>query len=167
MPESWVIAPFHIKEKPMVRWAIRMAVGAFGAALCAAPASAQPIEVCKLVPKEEVKRHLPWIDLLDQLPVEEEAIGSSGSSCNYASVFVQVLPFSQSFIDSVGRNSPLEQISGVGDEAYFRNNDDTYAELMVRVGPRLLTLQANGEGKMDTVKAQAIELAKVYVAALR
>jgi hypothetical protein len=31
----------------------------------------------------------------------------------------------------------------------------------------MLTLQADGEGKMDAVKLQAIELAKVYVAALR
>jgi hypothetical protein len=144
------------------------AVAAFiGAALLAEPLWAQRIEVCKLVPKEEVKRHVPWIDALDALPIEEEAIGTSGSSCNYPTVFVQVLPFSQGSIDTLRREGPLETISAVGDEAYFRNNKNRYAELMVRVGPRMLTLQADGEGKMDTVKLEVIELAKVYVAALR
>ena len=151
----------------MIARSIPVAVLALAGWLVARPAAAQPIEVCKLVPKEEVKRHLPWIDALDQLPVEEEAIGNTGSSCNYASVFVQVMPFSQDSVDAVRRQSPLEPISGVGDEAYFRNNADTYAELLIRIGSRMLTLQANGEGKMDAVKAQAIELAKVYVAALR
>jgi hypothetical protein len=128
---------------------------------------AQQVEVCKLVPKDEVKRHLPWIDALDQLPIEEEAIGTSGSSCNYPTVFVQVLQFSQGSIDALRKDGPLETISTVGDEAYFRNNKNRYAELMVKVGPRMLTLQADGEGKMDTVKPKVIELAKVYVAALR
>ena len=143
------------------------AVAAFVAALLASPVWAQGIEVCKLVPKEEVKRHLPWIDALDQLPIEEEAIGTSGSSCNYATVFVQVLPFSQGSIDALRKEGPLETTSGVGDEAYFRNNKNRYAELMVKVGSRMLTLQADGEGKMDTVKPKVIELAKVYVEALR
>ena len=151
----------------MAPWSIPTAVIAFAGLMLAAPAWAQPVEVCKLVPKEEVKRHLPWIDILDQLPIEEEAVGSSGSSCNYPTVLVQVLPFSQGSIDAVRRESPLEPIAGVGDEAYFRNNKNMYAELLVRVGSRMLTLQANGEGKLDTAKAQAIELAKVYVAALR
>lgn len=151
----------------MVRRPILIAVGTFVAGLLAARASAQPLEVCPLVPKDVVKRHLPWIDALDQLPVEEEPIGTSGSSCTFASVVVQVLPFSQGSIDAVRRDGPLETLAGVGDEAYFRNNDDTYAELFVRVGSRLLTLQADAEDKIDAVKPQVIELAKTYVAALR
>ncbi len=147
---------------------IRLAVVAAGiSALLAQPAWAQPVEVCKLVPKDEVKRHLPWIAALDQLPIEEEPIGISGSSCNYPTVFVQVLPFSQGSIDALRKEGPLEPIAAVGDEAYFRNNKNRYAELMVRVGPRMLTLQADGEGKMDAAKLQVIELAKAYVAALR
>ena len=151
----------------MVPRSICIAVIGFAGGLLALPASPQAIEVCKLVPKEQVKTHLPWIDALDALPIEEEAIGNAGSSCNYPTVFVQVLPFSQQSIEAVRNESPLEPISEVGDEAYFRNNDNRYAELMVRVGTRMLTLQADGEGKMDTVKPKVVELAKVYVAALR
>jgi hypothetical protein len=143
------------------------AVAAFVGALLASPVWAQRVEVCKLVPKEEVKRHVPWIDALDELPIEEEAIGASGSSCNYPTVFVQVLPFGQGSIDALRKEGPLETISGVGDEAYFRNNKNRYAELMVKVGSRMLTLQADGEDKMDTIKPKVIELAKVYVDALR
>ena len=143
------------------------AVAACIGALLVWPLWAQPVEVCKLVPKDEVKRHLPWIDALDQLPIEEEAIGTSGSSCNYPTVFVQVLQFNQGSIDALRKDGPLETISAVGDEAYFRNNKNRFAELMVRVGSRMLTLQADGEDKMDTVKPKVIELAKVYVATLR
>ena len=143
------------------------AVAACTGALLAGPLWAQQVEVCKLVPKDEVKSHLPWIDALDELPIEEEAIGTAGSSCNYPTVFVQVLQFNRGSIDALRKEGPLETISAVGDEAYFRNNKNRYAELMVRVGPRMLTLQADGEGKMDTVKPKVIELAKVYAAALR
>ncbi len=152
----------------MSRQSTRFAVvAAFVGVLAAGSVSAQQVKVCELVPKEEVKRHLPWIAVLDQMPLEEEPIGTSGSSCNYPTVFVQVLPFNQGSIDALRQDGPLETVSGVGDEAYFRNNKNRYAEVMVRVGRRLLTLQADGEGKMDTVKPQVIELAKVYVVTLR
>ena len=96
-------------------------------------AEGQRVEVCKLLPKEEVKKYLPWINALDQMPIEEEAVGT-GSSCNYPTVHVQVLRFSQSFMEALRKSGPLDTISGVGDEAYFRNNKDRYAELMVKVG---------------------------------
>ena len=96
--------------------------------------------------------------------------GGSGRhwlECNYPTVHVQVLRFSQSFIEALRKSGPLETISGVGDEAYFRNNQDRYAELMVRVDERLLTLQADGDGKMETVRVKVMDLAKIYVTKLR
>jgi hypothetical protein len=135
--------------------------------LQASPSTPPRVEVCKLVPKEEVKKHLPWMDVFDRMPLVEEPIGTSGSSCEFPTVGVQVLAFSQGFVDAARKSAPLEPVSGVGDEAYFRNNQNRYAELLVRVGPRLLTLQASAEGKMDAVKPRVIELAKVYVAKLR
>lgn len=135
-----------------------------------APAAApQRFQVCSLVPKEEVKKHLPWNDALDSMPIVEEPIGANGSSCEYPTVGVQVLAFNQAFLDAARQSAPLETISGVGDEAYFRNNQNRYAELFVKLGPRLLTLQASAEGagKMETVKPRIIDLAKVYVAKLR
>jgi hypothetical protein len=131
------------------------------------PAAPQRVQVCTLVPKEEVKKHLPWNDMLDRMPVEETPIGADGSSCEFPTVGVQVLRFSQSFIDGARKSAPLEAISGLGDEAYFRNNQNRWAEVLVKVGPRLLTLQASIDGQIEAVKPRVIELAKVYVAKLR
>src|SRR4026209_1043410 len=63
-------------------------------------AGSQKIKACSLVTKEEVKKHLPWRPHLDQFPVEEEDIGTTGSSCNYPSVFIQVMLFTQGSIDA-------------------------------------------------------------------
>ena len=131
-------------------------------------AAPQPIKVCALVTKAEVKKHIPWKDMLDQMPVEEEAIGTTGSSCNYPTVHVQVLAFRQSFIDAMGKDAKLETISGIGDAAWFRNNKNLFAEVAVKVGPRLLTLQADiDDGKVESVKPGLMNLAKVYAGKLR
>jgi hypothetical protein len=110
-----------------------------------------------------VKEHLPWISILDNIPIEEDAIGASGSGCNYPSVYIQVLPFSQSTMDRIRQQDELETISGVGDEAYLRNNADEYAELYVRVGAQMLTLQANMDGDIEAVKPGVLNLARVLV----
>ena len=130
-------------------------------------ATAPRVEVCKLVPVSEVKKHLPWQDFLDRMPPEEEAIGTSGSSCNYATVHVQVLPYTASFVETARKSGPIEAISGLGDEAYFRNNKNRFAEVIVKVGSRLVTLQADADDNIDTVKPKVIALAKVYVEKLR
>jgi len=124
------------------------------------------IGACSLVSKEEVKKHLPWIAALDRLGVEEEPMGASGSSCQYPSVMIQVLPFSQSTIDLVRKKAGIETIKGVGDEAYFYKNANRYAELYVRAGRHFLTLQANVEGNVESVKPGVLNLAKVLVGKL-
>lgn len=129
-------------------------------------ANAARINACSLVPKEEVKQYLPWISVLDNMPIEEEPIGATGSSCNYPTVFVQVMPFSQGTIDAARRKGGLEAISGVGEEAYFHNNADLYAELYVKSGKHLVTFQANLEDDMDSVKPGVLNLAKALVAKL-
>ena len=132
------------------------------------PASrSSKIAVCSLVPKEEVKKHLPWRPQLDQFPIEEEAVGTSGSSCNYPSVLIQVLPFSQGTIDAARKGGGLEAVSGIGEEAYFHNNRDRYAQLYVKTGKYLLTLQSNWDGKSEAVKSGTLNLAKVLVTKLR
>jgi hypothetical protein len=102
-------------------------------------------------------------------PPEEEALGTYGSSCNYAGVMVQVLPFSQSTIDAARKRGRLEPVSGVGDEAYLFDNRGEYAELYVRVGRRLLTLQRDVDaGKtVADVRAGTVALAQALVAKLR
>jgi len=125
------------------------------------------MRACSLLPKEEVKKHVPWLPVLDQMPIEEEPVGVSGSSCNYPSVFIQVLPFSQRTIDMARQQGGLEPLTGIGDEAFFHNNKNLYAEVFVKVGNQLLTLQANLQGEMAAVKPGVLNLAKALVAKLR
>lgn len=141
------------------------------ASLCpkvlSAQASVSPaIRVCSLLPKEEVKRHVPWIDVLDHMEPEEEAIGDSGSSCNYPSVHIQVLPASSRILEIARERGGLERISGIGDEAYFYNNSDEYAEIYVRAGRHILTVQADVNDQIESVKPGALNLARALVARL-
>lgn len=123
--------------------------------------------VCSLLPTAEVKKHLPWRPQLDQFPPEEEGIGTSGSSCNYPSAMIQVLPNSSRMIEEARKKGGLEPVSGIGEEAYFHNNRNRFAELYVKTGKYVLTLQSNWDGKDPSVKAGTISLAKALVAKLR
>jgi hypothetical protein len=132
------------------------------------PAASSPrISACSLMPKAEVKKHLPWEPMFDAMKVEEDPIGTSGSACSYPTVIIQVMPFSQRIIDLMREKGGLEPISGVGDEAYFRNNKDRDAELYVRTGKHLLTVQASADGKVAAVKPGVLSLGKALVARLR
>ena len=128
------------------------------------------IEVCALVPLQDVKKLAPWpphIDLFAK--AEEEAIGPQGSSCNYPTAQVQVMAFNQRMLDAARKAGTLEPVAGVGDEAWVRNNRNLFAEIYARVGPHLLTVQTDiGTGKtFESEKPTLIALAKAFVAKLR
>lgn len=130
----------------------------------------QVVKACSLVTVADVKKLAPWPPHLDQFAkAEEEPLGTYGSSCNYPTVFVQVMAFNQGTIDAAKKAGAQEAVAGVGDEAYVRNNRDRYAELITRVGPHLLTLQLNvGTGKtFEAEKPKLIELSKLFVSRLR
>ena len=127
------------------------------------------IKACSLLTRAEVKKVLPWAPQLDQFPNEEEPIGTTGSSCGYPTVFIQVMPFSQRMIDSAKKRDKLESISGVGDEAYFHNNKDRYAELYVKTGKYIVTLQGDvPTGKTsESIKPAVVALGKLLVERVR
>jgi hypothetical protein len=60
----------------------------------------------------------------------------------------------------------LEGLSGIGDEAYFHNNSDEYAEAYVRAGRYILTVQANVDDQIESTRPQAVSLARALVARL-
>ena len=122
--------------------------------------------MCSLLTKEEVKKHLPWHAVVDRMEPEEEAIGASGSSCNYPSVLIQVLSRGKAS-GPPSQKAVYEPISGLGDEAYFHNNRNRYAELYVRVGNYTLTLQANADGNIEAIKPRVVSLARALIAKLR
>ena len=128
------------------------------------------VKVCSLVPLADVKKLAPWAPHIDPFAkAEEEAIGSTGSSCNYPTAHVQVMAFDQRMLDAAGKAGKLEPVPGVGDEAWIRNNRDRFAELYARVGPHLLTVQTDiGINEtFDSEKPTLIALAKAFVAKLR
>jgi hypothetical protein len=127
------------------------------------------INACSLLTRDEVKKHLPWQSLFDGIPDEETAIGETGSACEYPSVGVQVLVFTPQFMASAKKAGFSEPVPGVGDEAYYRTNPNGYAELYVRIGQRILTIQGNAPPgqKAEVVKPGVISLARAYVAKLR
>jgi|RhiMethySRZTD1v2_1073278.scaffolds.fasta_scaffold404095_3 hypothetical protein len=126
------------------------------------------INACSLLTKEEVKKIVPWAAMLDQFPVEEEPVGTSGSSCNYPNVHIQVLPYTPGFVETARKQEKFEPLPGVGDEAYFRDNRGEYAELLVRSGQRIVTVQKDiGTNRTaETEKPAVVALAKALIAKL-
>jgi len=129
----------------------------------------EPVRACSLLPKDEVKKLIAGGPLFDQLPAEEEPVGAAGSSCNYAGVMIQVFSFSPGTFDAVKKRGRLEAVSGVGDEAYLYDNPSGYAELYVKVGTRMLTIQRDLDAKatVASVRPAVIALANALVAKLR
>ncbi|MBL8989098.1 MAG: hypothetical protein JNJ80_22680 [Gemmatimonadetes bacterium] len=124
------------------------------------------VAVCSLLTKQEVRTLLPWKQILDMEP-EEEAIGTTGSSCNYPSVMIQVLPTTSGIIEVARKRGGLETLSGIGLEAYFYHNPNGYAEIYVKAAKHVVTVQANVQDNLATVKPGAINLAKALVGKLR
>lgn len=123
------------------------------------------IKVCALLTKEEVKKHLPWLPMLDKMPVEEHAIAPNGSSCTYPSAEVQVLPSTSRILEVAKQRGKLEPVSGLGDEAYFYLNPNGYVEIYVRAGKYIATVQADADDK--GARNGATNLAKLLVGKLK
>ena len=135
----------------------------------ASQSSAAGIKVCELLPKDEVKKLIGGDQVFDMKPPEEEPLGTYGSSCNYPTVMLQVIPFNQGTIDAARKRGRLESVPNVGDEAWLYDNPAGYAELYVKIGARLLTLQRSvGMGKaVSDVRSGVIALATALVPKLR
>jgi hypothetical protein len=147
--------------------ALALVMGSTSPELLTGQATAStPVRACSLLPKEEVKRHVPWEAMFDFMEPEENAIGDSGSSCSYPTVEIQVLPSSSRIIDIARERGGLEAVSGIGDEAYFHNNSDEYAEMFVRVGRYIVTVQADADDGIESSRPRAVNLARALVARL-
>jgi hypothetical protein len=154
----------HLVARTLV---IAIAVGTAGSVPLSAQSPATPtVTACSLLPKEEVKRHLPWEPMYDRIAGEDEPMGGAGSACGYPTVQIQVLPSTSRMLEMARKRGGLEPVSGIGDEAYFHNNADRFAELYVKKGKHLLTLQAPAQDKIASVKPGLLNLAKALVAKL-
>jgi hypothetical protein len=130
----------------------------------------QVIKACSLISLAEAKKLAPWAPHLDPFAkAQEEPLGSYGSACEYPTFGIQIMQFNPGTIAAMGKDGSLESVAGVGDEAWARNNRNTYAELAARVGPHLLTVQLSIDtGKtFEGTKPSLIEIGKALAGALR
>jgi hypothetical protein len=148
-------------------------LGALAAIVAAAPGQLQAqnpaprIAACSLLAKAEVRKHLPWNDVVDFMAPEEEPVGAAGSSCNYPSVFIQVFPVGRLVPGQPTTEPGWQPVDAIGDEAWFRANGTNYAELYVKTASHTLTIQANADGDVEAVKPGTLSLAQALLGTLR
>jgi len=157
----------------VMRFAIVLAIS-FGVFSQQATASEDPTKhACSVLPRAEVRKHVPWPDQMEQIfPQEQEDQFANGSGCEYPSVRVQVMSTTpeqwRRWIET-SKNPTVERVAGVGDEAYIRDNKGRFAEFYAKSGAHLVSLQKNlnpGETTQAT-KPQLVALAKALVEKLR
>jgi hypothetical protein len=140
------------------------------AASQAPPAGKPRISACSLLPTDLVLK-VGGINpqAVKILKPEEEAMGTTGSACEYGDIRLQVDPFARS--DDL-RKSPAKDwqpLSGVGDTAFFHANGRNYAELMVWTGAHHFTIQFGVPvgSTPEAIKPKTIELANAIIPKLR
>jgi hypothetical protein len=131
------------------------------------PAAGQPaLRACAVLTRDLVEPFTENKKILDLIPPQEEALGTSGTACEYGAVRLQLFP---------GRGGKrtvsakdLQPISGAGEGGYFRSNRNRYAELMVWTSKHSLDLQVSvPSGRTaEAIKADVVALANAIIAKL-
>lgn len=124
-------------------------------------AGSTAIKACSLLPKELVAKY--WSGnkkVFEVLTPREEPVGATGSSCGYGTIELQVDAFATDRIEDLFKG--FTPVTGVGDRAYFHNNKDRFAEVVVVTGPHNITIQLGvPDGKTgEATKPDVIALAK-------
>jgi hypothetical protein len=132
------------------------------------PATGARFNACTILPREEVKKIVPW-SVQGDLEKETEMPLGGGSACVYPSVQIYVDKYSASKIDTARKDGPLTPVAGLGDEAFVQQKGKYWAELYVKVGDRLLHIEKDipADGTFESVKPSMVALAKALVAKLR
>jgi hypothetical protein len=131
------------------------------------PVPGQPaVRACAVLTRDLVAPLTENKKVLDLLPPEEEALGTSGTACTYGAVRLQLFP---------GRGGKptlsakdFQPISGAGEGGFFRSNRDRYAELMVWTSRHRVDLQVNvPTGRTaEAIKPDVVALANAILAKL-
>ena len=128
------------------------------------------ISACSLLSRELVRKVSP-VDRKPafELPPEEEPIGQKGSSCEYGGIGLQVNPFARADEMRKSMGKEWEPVSGVGDTAFFRNNRNLFAELLVWTGAHHFTIQMGvpTDGTAEKIKPNTIALANAIIPQLK
>lgn len=159
----------------MGRVAVLAILAGFSAHVGVVATAAQPkpgaVKACALLSKDLIALHTPYEKdarkLVPSIPPEEEAVGATGSACEYGGVHLQVNPFaSPQYVEQQLVKDGWTRESGLGDLAMFRDNRGSYAELYVRSGARVITIQMSVPNGKTTagIKPNAVALAKAVLA---
>jgi len=106
---------------------------------------------------------------VDLLKPNEEPMGTTGSSCGYGGVQFQLDPFARSEQLRKSPGKDWQPVSGVGETAYFHNNANRWAELMVWSGAHHFTIQQDVPmgSTAEAMKPNTIALANYLITKLR
>jgi hypothetical protein len=129
------------------------------------------VGACSILTTDLVTVHSPasseTLNVILKAPPREEKIGATGSSCKHGDVMLQINPFPlANFEPMFGR---WTAVPGVGERAYFRDNRGEWAELAVRAGGRMITVQMDvPRGRTaSSIQANTVSLAKAVLAKLK
>jgi hypothetical protein len=144
------------------------------AAASQAAAGKPAIRACSLLTKELVLNVTPRKDtkMSFVVPPMEEAVGASGSACEYGGIGLQINPFTPAGLAEIRKSKTGQAwtaVAGLGDTAYFHENPNGYAELYVSAGAHTLTIQMSVPtgSTAAAIKANTIELAKALIPKLQ
>jgi hypothetical protein len=148
-------------------------IGTITSALAAqAPAAGKPrIGACSLLTRDVIMKFgtengKRFVDLLKP---NESPMGTSGSSCGYGGIQFQLDPFPRSEQLRKSPQKDWQAVSGVGETAYFHNNANRWAELMVWSGAHHFTIQQDVPmgSTAEAMKPNTIALANYIITKLR
>jgi hypothetical protein len=131
------------------------------------PATGQPaVRACAVLTRDLVAPFTENKKVLDLIPPEEETLGTSGTACEHGAVRLQLYPGRGGKGTVSGKD--FQPISGAGWTGYFRNNRDSYAELMVWTPKHSLTLQVSvSTGRTaEAMKPDVVALSNAIIAKL-
>src|SRR5687767_6520772 len=160
----------HVITSIVITACVSSTAVAFQARTGGAAAGAPAVRACSILTKDLVAPFAQNKKVLGLVPPDEESLGGSGSACEWGIVRLQVYPTAAGGTQKrTAPNKEYQPVSGAGETAFFRNNKNNYAELMVWTATHYLTLQVSVPmGRTaDEIKPDTIKLANAVIAKLR
>lgn len=124
------------------------------------------IKACSILTRDLVEPFAQNKRTLGQIPPEEETM-ASGSACEWGIVRLQLSAARPGASHTAPKD--YQPLPGIGDAAFFRNNRNEYAELMVWSGAHYFTLQVSVPtgSTADAIKPKTVDLANAIIKKLR
>jgi hypothetical protein len=132
-------------------------------------ATGKPVGACSILTKDLVAPFAQNKKVLDLIPPEEESMAGSASACEYGIVRLQLYPTPLARQNRASPGKDFQPLSGAGEAAYFRNNRNNYAELLVWTATHHFTLQVSVPtgSTAEAIKPNTVALANAIIAKLR